>query len=182
MSQFTEGRFFIAFMSVLTSPQLFLFGVVDPDTPWPMAAVGAIGCAYVAVVIWLWRTDNHGRGGLLRSRVRRRLAPVLVGPIKACGCWDSVKSDTVESEPYVRRSMDGAQIRLEARKREMRRCHSCGRHYHTTTSGRTSDIGSASTLKSMDTSGSIGFHRETVIWPEDEPDAIDAIDVPIERD
>jgi hypothetical protein len=175
---FKEPRAFLMLLIGLYSLPLTIWGISEPN--WWYLTVGGIGSVITTTAIALDRTAPHGRGRTLRSRTRRRLAWVLVAPVRDCGCFKSEGADTVETDTFVARTMDGGRVRFEARSHRLRRCHNCGRHYHDTANSRTAHVGDESRLKQLDTTGSLGIHRETVVWPEDEPEVYDAVEVEIE--
>ena len=182
MRRFAERRAFAILAIATVSASLLLGEWATPSVRWPIVYVAMAGFGYCLLAILLSQIDNHGSGGTRRGRLQRRLARFLVGPIKPCGCWSDAGSDTVESDAYVRRSVDGVQVVLEARKRRMRRCEGCGSHYHETAASRIRNIGSERALKKIDTSGTLGIYRKVVVWPEDEPEALDHITAPVERE
>jgi len=183
MSRFTDGRQFALFVGGLSLSFLSATALIDPSVSRvrlyysaPLLAVAAVACLVASV-------DNHGRGRSLESRLRRTTARILVAPIKPCGCWREADADTVDTDAYVRRREDGSRVVLEARRSELRRCHVCGRHYHVVLRGKLrgmSDLPALKDIGETDTYGMSICPDRVSVWPEDEPAAREAIDVPIE--
>jgi len=175
---FKDPRGFVCMMLSIYAIPLLAWGFADADAF--LFGSGLAAAVVVGAALVLNHTPPHGRGRTLRSRTRRRLAWLLVAPVRDCGCFKSEGADTVETDTFVARTMDGGRVRFEARSHRLRRCHNCGRHYHDTANSRTAHVGDESRLKQLDTTGSLGIHRETVVWPEDEPEVYDAVEVDIE--
>ena len=145
----------------------------------------------VAVTVWMmaaWgisTVDNHDRGKTIASRIQRLLARVLVGKVKPCGCWDSTDAETVDKEPYVLRERAGARIRFTARKNLLRRCKSCGRHYHVDRGGKLHEVTQKDKC-ALSEIGETGSHTRSIypsmiaVWPEDEFELREAFDERIE--
>jgi len=179
-----EGRHFMWFMTVVTCVAGLPVWLLGSDVPlWfagvLLAAAGLGGVAYA-----LYCTDNHGRGRTRRSRVQRAAARLFVGPIKPCGCWQDVDAEGVERDHYVARDgSGGGKVRFEARKRVLKRCHGCGRHYHVDRSAklkRVGDVGALSEVGEGDSHFSTSLWRGVDVWPEDEPVAREALTAPVE--
>jgi len=169
-------------MSTLTGFMLAIFTVLE-ETTGSILVVGGLLVLYAAITLTLHQMENHGRGRTLQSRVQRRLAMLLVGPIAPCGCWDEAGSDVVESDQFVERDTDGSLAVLRARRRDLHRCHSCGRHYHTERPEKMRHVGDESALIAYEARDRLhGFAREIHYWPEDEPDVREHISEPIEEE
>jgi len=179
-----ETRHFVWFMVAVTSVVGIPAALFDADIPWWHAAY-LLGATLLALTAYaLYRTENHGRGRTLRSRAQRVAARAFVGPIKPCGCWSDEDADSVERDHYVARSMDGGRVRFEARKRVLKRCHGCGRHYHVDRSAKLKRVGDVNALAGIgegDRHFGKTLWRGVDVWPEDEPDAREALTAPVEE-
>lgn len=182
--RFGEGRHFLWFMTSVTCVVGIPASVLSPDTPLWLGGVLLGAALLVGVAYALYRADNHGRGRTRRSRVQRLAARVFVGPIKPCGCWHDVDAEGVERDYYVARDASGGgKVRFEARKRVLKRCHGCGRHYHVDRSAklkRVGDVGALAEVGEGDSHFSTSLWRSVDVWPEDEPLAREALTEPVE--
>jgi len=135
----------------------------------PAVLFGGILCAPAVTIGVAASLENVGRGRTWRSRVLRTAAPYISAGLRGCGCVVHDDSegrygtdyrphyDTVEEQDLVLKADDGARMTFERATEELRRCHRCGRHYH-----------------SVERSGSLAE-----VWPEDAPDRNDQYDVPV---
>jgi hypothetical protein len=170
-------------MMAVTSPIGIAVGFLDPAYPIQGGIVSLAAALLVGIAYALYRADNHGRGRTWRSRAQRLAARLFVGPIKPCGCWQDVDADSVERDHYVARSDEGGRVRFEARKRVLKRCHGCGRHYHVDRSAKLKRVGDIDALAEVgegDRHFSTTLWRCVDVWPEDEPAAREALTAPVE--
>jgi len=182
--RFGDARHVMWFMTAIACVVGIPASVLDPDVSLRVG-IALLGAALlVGVAYALYRTDNHGRGRTRRSRVQRVAARLFVGPIKPCGCWQDVDAEGVERDHYVARDADGGgRVRFEARKRVLKRCHGCGRHYHVDRSAKLKRVGDVDALSEVgegDSHFSTTLWRGVDVWPEDEPLAREAFTEPVE--
>jgi len=177
-------RHFMWSMVAATSPIGIAVGFLDPAYPIQGGVVSLAAALLVGVAYALYRADNHGRGRTWRSRAQRLAARLFVGPIKPCGCWQDVDAEGVERDHYVARDASGGgKVRFEARKRVLKRCHGCGRHYHVDRSAKLKRVGDVDALSDVGEGGShfsTSLWRAVDVWPEDEPAAREALTAPVE--
>jgi hypothetical protein len=182
--RFGEMRHFMWFMAAVTAVVMIPGAIIDPEVPISSAVVLSPLPVLVLTAYALYRSDNHGRGRTWRSRAQRVAARAFVGPINPCGCWQDVDAESVERDHYVARDASGGgKVRFEARKRVLKRCHGCGRHYHVDRSAKLKRVGDIDALAEVgegDRHFSTTLWRGVDVWPEDEPAAREALTAPVE--
>ncbi len=176
-----RGHNFVV-LGLSVAPALII-GAWSIDTRnWWGILLGAVTLAILLTPVVLDRTAPHGRGRTLKSQLRRRLAWLLVAPVQGCGCFTTAGAETIDSEVYLQRRRSEGAVEYTVRKRRIRRCHNCGRHYHDDVETRLDNLPDGSPIHRQAFESDPGYKTggTALVWPEDDLSVHDETEVEIE--
>jgi len=177
---FREFNFVMLGSSV--APALIIGALSIPTRNWCGIILGGGVLTTVLAAVVLDRTAPHGRGRTLKSQLRRRLAWLLVAPVQGCGCFATAGAETINSELYLQRRRSEGVVEYTVRKRRIRRCHNCGRHYHDDVETRLDNLPDGSPIHRQAFESDPGYKTggTALVWPEDDISVHDETEVEIE--